>query len=230
MHEDPPIVFMIAGDACIRASLHSLVRCAGWQSEAFASIDEFGAKTRQRGVSCLVLDIELPGLCGMHLQELLGAHAHMPMVLVTRRGVAVASVRAMAAGTMEYCAVPIAPRGLIDTIRDSLERSQAALRAELEVRELRASLAELTPREREVMTLVVSGLLNKQVSARLGISEVTVKVHRGSVMRKMRARSFADLVAMGVKLRVDTLVQSNTASGDAGFGARNRFRETALSL
>ncbi|HEU4693872.1 MAG TPA: LuxR C-terminal-related transcriptional regulator [Vicinamibacterales bacterium] len=202
MHNAQPVVFVVDDDASVRKSLEMLVRDAGWQAELFTSAADFRARPRHPGVSCLVLDVELPGLGAMNLQELIADRAHMPIVLITGQGDVVASVRAMAAGAIEFLAVPVVANGVLDAIRHGLDRSQAALSAEMELQVLRASLAGLTPREREVMALVASGLLNKQVSAELGISEITVKAHRGSVMRKMRARSFAQLVMMGVKLRI----------------------------
>ena len=196
-----PIVFVVDDDVSVRESLELLIRCEGWQPETFASAQEFLTHPRALVPSCLVLDVSLPGLNGLDLQKRVAVErTDMPIIFITGYGDVPMTVQAMKAGAVEFLTKPFSDEVLLSAIRQAIERSRVALGQEVEMRALRESYASLTRREREVMALVVSGLLNKQVGAELGISEITVKAHRGKVMRKMKADSVADLVKMAAKL------------------------------
>jgi len=196
-------VFVVDDDISVRESLESLIRCAGWQPETFASAEEFIAHPRPFVPSCLVLDVSLPDLNGLDLQKRVAAdRSDMPIIFITGYGDVPMTVQAMKAGAVEFLTKPFGDDVLLSAIRNAIERSQTALGREAERRVLQASYASLSRREREVMALVVSGLLNKQVGGELGISEITVKAHRGQVMRKMKADSLADLVNMAARLRL----------------------------
>ena len=198
-----PIVFVVDDDVSVRESLESLIRCAGWQAETFASAQEFLVRPRVLAPSCLVLDVSLPGLNGLDLQKRIAAdRSDMPIIFITGYGDVPMTVQAMKAGAVEFLTKPFGDDVLLSAIQDAIERSRTALRHEAEIRELRGCHASLSRRERQVMALVVSGLLNKQVGGELGISEITVKAHRGKVMRKMKADSLADLVNMAARLRL----------------------------
>jgi len=198
-----PIVFVVDDDISVRESLESLIRCAGWQPETFASAEEFIAHPRPFVPSCLVLDVSLPDLNGLDLQKRVAAdRSDMPIIFITGYGDVPMTVQAMKAGAVEFLTKPFGDDVLLSAIRNAIERSQTALGREAERRVLQASYASLSRREREVLALVVSGLLNKQVGGELGISEITVKAHRGQVMRKMQADSLADLVNMAARLRL----------------------------
>jgi len=198
-----PLVFIVDDDVSVRESLPPLLACAGWQSESFASAEEFLARPRGSFPSCLILDVRLPNLDGLELQNrLAAAHAHMPIIFITGYGDVPMTVRAMKAGAAEFLTKPFVDEVLISAIGQAITRSTEALRQESELDALRQCHASLSQREREVMALVVSGLLNKQVAGDLGISEVTVKAHRGQVMRKMKADSFASLVNMAAALGI----------------------------
>ncbi len=206
MSNATPIVFVVDDDVSVRESLQALIRCEGWQSEAFESADEFLARPRAVTPSCLVLDLTLPGLNGLELQQrIAGDRSDMPIIFISGYGDVPKTVRAMKAGAVEFLTKPFDDDDLLSAIRQSIERSQATLAQHNEMRQLRQHLASLTAREYEVMNLVVSGLLNKQVGAELGISEITVKAHRGKVMDKMQAQSLADLVKMAERLRLATV-------------------------
>jgi FixJ family two-component response regulator len=196
-------VFVVDDDVSVRESLESLIRCAGWHPEVFESAQEFLSRPRLHSPTCLVLDVTLPGLTGLDLQNrIAGDRVDMPIIFITGNGDIPMTVRAMKAGAMEFLTKPVDGEVLLSAIRNALSRSNTALGEEAEMRAIRAGYASLKPREREVMALVVRGLLNKQVGAKLGISETTVKTHRGRVMQKMNAGSLADLVKMAGALHL----------------------------
>ena len=201
MSHATPIVFVVDDDVSVRESLELLIRCEGWQPETFASAQEFLARPRGLVPSCLVLDISLPGLSGLDLQKHVAVERpDMPIIFITGYGDVPMTVQAMKAGAVEFLTKPFSDDVLLSGIRQALERSETALSHEAEMRILRDRYASLTGREREVMALVVAGLLNKQVGSDLGISEITVKAHRGRMMQKMKANSPADLVNMAGRL------------------------------
>jgi FixJ family two-component response regulator len=204
MPEVTSTVFIVDDDVSVRESLELLVNTAGWHAEIFATAQEFLAHPRPSVPCCLVLDVSLPGLSGLELQEQLAGRTEMPIIFITGHGDVPMTVRAMKGGALEFLTKPFDDTVLLDAIRGALERSDAAHREQAELQVLRSRYASLTPREREVMDLVVSGLLNKQVGGELGISEVTVKAHRGQMMRKMNAESVPELVTMALKLGLRT--------------------------
>jgi FixJ family two-component response regulator len=197
-----PVVFVIDDDISVRESLEPLIKHEGWRPEVFESANEFLARPRIVSPSCLVLDVSLPGLNGLDLQKLVADRIDMPIIFITGYGDVPMTVRAMKAGAIEFLTKPFGTDVLLGAIRSALERSRATLGDEDQLRAIRTSLASLTPREREVMELVVAGFLNKQAGGQLGISEITVKAHRGRMMRKMGADSFAELVTMAGKVLV----------------------------
>jgi FixJ family two-component response regulator len=194
------VVFVVDDDVSVRESLELLIGTAGWQPETFASAQEFLSRPRTTVPCCLVLDVTLPGLNGLELQQQLAGRTDMPIIFITGHGDVPMTVQAMKAGAAEFLTKPFKEDVLLDAIRSAIERSRAALRLDAELRAIKNCYESLTPREREVMALVVSGLLNKQVGGELGISEITVKAHRGQVMRKMKADSLPDLVTMAARL------------------------------
>src|ERR1700676_5163376 len=203
MSHPTPIVFVVDDDVSVRRSLELLIGSAGWNAETFASAQEFLSRPRVLAPSCLVLDVGLPDLNGLDLQKRVAVdRADMPIIFITGYGDVPMTVQAMKAGAVEFLTKPCADDVLLSAIRHAIERSHIALRHEAEIRALRDCYASLSRREREVMALVVSGLLNKQVGGELGISEITVKAHRGNVMRKMEAHTFAELMTMATRLHL----------------------------
>ena len=197
-----PIVFVVDDDISVRESLELLIRCEGWRPETFSSGQEFLSRPRALVPSCLVLDFSLPGLNGLELQKRIAVErTDMPIIFITGYRDVPMTVQAMKAGAVEFLTKPFGEDALLSAIRAALERSRVALSQEAEMRVLRGRDALLSRREQQVMALVVSGLLNKQIGGELGISEITVKAHRGKVMQKMKADSLADLVRMAAKLR-----------------------------
>jgi FixJ family two-component response regulator len=196
-----PIVFVVDDDPSVREALESLIAQAGWRPQVFESAQDFLGFPRASAPSCLVLDVTMPGLNGLELQSLIaGDRIDMPIIFITGHADVPMTVKAMKAGAVEFLTKPVAEDVLIRAIGSAIARSRITLDQESESQALRSLYAKLTPRERDVMTLVVRGLLNKQVGGELGMAEITVKAHRGQVMRKMKAASFADLVNMGARL------------------------------
>ena len=203
MNHIPPTVFVVDDDVSVRESLESLIRVAGWQPQVFASAQEFLAHPRALFPSCLVLDVSLPDLNGLELQKRVASdRSNMPIIFITGYGDVPMTVKAMKAGAVEFLTKPFSDDVLLNAIQNAIERSHTALGHETILRGLKECYASLTPREREVMALVVTGRLNKQVGSELGISEITVKTHRGNVMRKMAADSLADLVKINARIQV----------------------------
>jgi FixJ family two-component response regulator len=204
MPDSRPFVFVVDDDVSVRESLELLIRYEGWQPEIFASADEFLSRPRPLVPSCLILDLSLPGLSGLDLQKRIASErTDMPIIFITGHGDIPSTVQAMKAGAVEFLTKPFTDDALLNAIRQALEHSRAALLQDVELQNLRDRYASLSVRERQVMALVARGLLNKQVGGELGISEITVKAHRGRVMQKMRADSLAKLVEMAGRLRLD---------------------------
>src|SRR5688572_17916016 len=195
-----PLVFVVDDDISVRESLELLIKFAGWQPETFASAEDFLARPRKTTPSCLVLDVSLPDLDGLELQKLIADRVDMPIIFITGHGDVPMTVQAMKAGAVEFLTKPFDDEVLLSAIRNAIKRSKAVLEDQADLKTLRDGYKSLTPREQEVMRLVVTGLLNKQIGLKLGISEITVKAHRGKVMQKMRADSLADLVRIATRL------------------------------
>lgn len=203
MMEDEAIVFVVDDDEPVREALKSLLRSVGWRVETFASAQEFLQRRRRDIPGCLVLDVRLPGLSGLDLQrELAVGDDQPPIIFISGHGDIPMTVRAMKAGAVEFLTKPFREQELLEAITQAIKQDRGARRQRAEITDLRARFGLLTPRERQVMGQVVAGLLNKQIAAELGASEITIKVHRGQVMQKMQAASLADLVRMAEKLGI----------------------------
>ena len=224
-----PVVFVIDDDISVRESLEALIAEAGLRPEVFASAQEFLARPRQAEPGCLVLDVSLPDLNGLELQQRIADRTDLPIIFITGHGDIPMTVRAMKAGAVEFLAKPFAPEALLSAIHDAIERSRVALKEDAERQALEGRYRSLSLRERQVMALVVRGQLNKQVGGDLGISEITVKAHRGRVMRKMLARSLPDLVNMAARLGHATVSQGlNDAIAQSSRPARSAPMPTHL--
>jgi len=199
-----PVVFVVDDDVSVRESLEAMIRFAGLGAETYTCARDFLGRPRARVPNCLVLDVMLPDLSGLDLQNLIASErTDTPIIFISSHGDVATTVRAMKAGAVEFLTKPFDDQVMLDAIRHAVERSRVALREEAAMQSIRDRYASLTCREREVMALVVTGLLNKQVGGELGICELTVKIHRRQVMRKMQARSLAELIGMAWRLHPD---------------------------
>jgi FixJ family two-component response regulator len=206
MPDTKPTVFVVDDDVSVRESLESLISSAGWQTQTFASAHEFLSGARAPAPRCLILDLNLPDLSGLEVQKRLSdGEADMPIIFITGYSDVPVTVRAMKAGAMEFLTKPFGEDVLLSAIGHAIDRSCAGLADAAELRAVRERYASLTPREKEVLAFVTSGRLNKQIASELGISEITVKAHRGSMMRKMKARSVPDVVNMAARLGLKSI-------------------------
>jgi FixJ family two-component response regulator len=211
--QTPPIVFVVDDDISVRESLEALIRLEGLEVQTFSSAQEFLAHPRVSTPSCMILDVSLPGLNGLELQRRVSSEQRdMPIIFITGHGDIPMTVQAMKAGAVEFLTKPFADHVLLNAIRNAVDRSRAVIAREDELRSLKGRHAQLTPREREVMALVVVGLMNKQIADELSISEITVKAHRGCMMRKMNADSLAELVHMAARLRLPRSPAARTST------------------
>jgi len=209
LRESDAVVAVVDDDLSAREGLESLIRSAGWRAETFASAQEFLARARPDAPGCLILDLQLPGLSGLDLQKRMAeAGMEIPIIFLTGHGNIPASVQAMKAGAVEFLTKPVDEQDLLRAIQEAIERDRRTRQRHSEIHELQNRYESLTAREQEVMQQVVKGLLNKQIAAELQITEFTVKIHRGHVMRKMRADSLADLVRMAASLGMQSEKQS----------------------
>ena len=214
--EPAPVVFVVDDDISVRESLELLLRSAGWQPETYSAARDFLAREAVGAPQCLVLDVSLPDLNGLDLQRQIGTgRPELPVIFITGHGDIPMTVQAMKAGAVEFLTKPFEDEVLLAAVAGALERSRAALVSRMELDALRRRHAALSPREQEVLALVVAGLLNKQIAGELGISEITVKAHRGKVMRKMEAGSLAQLVNLAARLDIATGSPIGTAAGRA---------------
>jgi FixJ family two-component response regulator len=210
MSQSSPMVFVVDDDISVRESLELLIRNEGWPVETFMSAQEFLDRPREFGPSCLVLDLSLPGLNGLELQKrVVVERPDMPIIFITGYGDIPMTVKAMKAGAVEFLTKPFGDEELLGAVRSAIERSKSLASRDAELRTLKTRYTCLTSREREVFALVAAGLPNKQVGGHLGISEITVKAHRGNVMNKMKAESLAQLVNMAARLRLSRLNVAN---------------------
>ena len=201
--DSAPIVFVVDDDISVREALGELLHCAGWRTETFSSAQSFLSRSRVFVPSCLILDVSLPDLDGLELQRRIATdRVDMPIIFITGHGDIPITVQAMKAGAVEFLTKPFGDEVLLAAVESAIERSKTVLEREADLRALQERYASLSPRERDVMNFVVSGMMNKQVGGQLGISVITVKAHRGRVMKKMKARSLADLVGMAANLHM----------------------------
>jgi FixJ family two-component response regulator len=209
--ESDAIIAIVDDDASVREGLQSLIRSAGWRVETFVSAQEFLARLGAEAPSCVILDLQLPGLSGLDLQNRMAkGGVEIPIVFLTGHGDIPASVQAMKAGAVEFLTKPLDEQKLLEAIQEAIERDRRIRQQRAETREVRGRYESLTAREQQVMQEVVSGRLNKQIAAELKITEFTVKIHRGHVMRKMRAESLADLVRLAESLGIRSRKQNNS--------------------
>jgi FixJ family two-component response regulator len=218
------VVFVIDPDSAARESLEVLIGCQGWRPKTFRSAEEFLACPLELVPSCLLLEVSLPGLTGLELQKRVARERpHLPIIFLSAEGDIPTTVEAMKAGAIEFLTKPLRDKELLTAVREGLERSGLIFAREADKQDIRRCYASLSPRERQVMALVSSGLLNKEVAGELGISEITVKAHRGQVMRKMQAGSFADLVRMARKLGLARSGAATMPRDHVGFAARANY-------